>query len=78
MSCVWFEGSEKGIGSRGMHRIRNREIRGTCVRKASMSGRVDQSTLSWFGHMNRMDEGRLRKRICRADVNEVRRRCRPR
>ena len=38
-----------------------------CGNKASLLERVDQSTLRWFGRLERMDEGRLTKRIYRGE-----------
>ncbi len=32
-------------------------------------GRVDMQVLRWFGHMERMDDGRMTKRIMKAGVN---------
>ncbi len=45
------------------------------VRK--LSDRVDQSVLRWYGHMVRMDEERLTKKVWRAPVTGERRRGRP-
>ena len=44
-----------------MHKIRDRDIEGRCGNKASVLERVDQRTLRWFGHMERLDKGRLAK-----------------
>ena len=63
--------TEKGNGGTGMvHRIRNKDINGRYENKTFLFERVDLGTLRWFGH--RMDEGRLTKRIYRADVGDVR------
>ena len=54
-----------------MDRIMDRDIRERCGNRAYLLKRVNQSTLSWFGHKERMDEQRLTKRICRTEVGEV-------
>ena len=40
--------------------------------------RVDQRVLRWFGHMERMDESRLARRVLMAEVSGWRVRGRPR
>ena len=57
-----------------MHNISNRSIRERCGNKDSLLQRVGQITYRWFGYMERMDEGRLTKRIYRADMDGVKRR----
>ena len=53
-------------------RIRKRNLRGRCGKKTSLFGRVDQSTLRRFGHVESMDGGRLTKRTYVADVDKFR------
>ena len=43
-----------------------------------LGGRAEQCVLRWFGHMERMEEDRLVKRIVGSDVRGVRLRGRPR
>ena len=42
-----------------------------------LSNRGEQKGLRWFGHMERMDEGRMVKRVTGADVRGGRPRGRP-
>ena len=61
-----------------MDRIRNVDIRTRCGSKMSLMDRADQSMLKWFGHMERMENDRMTKRIYIAEVEGNRGRGRPR
>ena len=61
-----------------MDRIRNEEVRRRTGVVQEMAGRAEQRVLQWFGHMERMDEERLVKRIVGSEVRGVRTRGRPR
>ena len=43
-----------------------------------LSGRVDQCVLTWFGHVERMDEEHMAKKVVISDVEVNRSRGRPR
>ena len=43
-----------------------------------LASRVDQRVLRWFGHVERMDESRLARRVLTAEVSRGRVRGRPR
>ena len=58
-------------------RVRNEEVRRRTGVTRELSGRAEQSVLKWFGHVERMDENRLVKRIVESDVRGVRLRGRP-
>ena len=60
------------------NRVRNEEVRRRVQVEKQLSERVDQSVLRWFGHMERMDEERMVKRVMNADVEGNRGRGRPR
>ena len=45
----------------GMERTNDENIRESFRNKTSLLERKKQSTLTWFGHMERMNEGRLAK-----------------
>ena len=59
-----------------MDRVRNEEVQRTGVTR-EWGGRAEQSVLRWLGHMERMEEDWLVKRIMRSDVRGVRLRGRP-
>ncbi|WP_289480288.1 hypothetical protein, partial [Klebsiella pneumoniae] len=65
-------------GVRRIDRIRNEEVCRRCGKDASVGMKMDQSLLRWFGHVERMNEDRIPKRIYESDVVGVRRRGRPR
>ncbi len=60
-----------------MDRVRNEEVRRTGVVK-ELAERAEQGVLRWFGHVERMEEERLVKKITISDVRGVRPRGRPR
>ena len=64
-------------GLRRIDRVPNVEIR-RCGKKVSVSQRIDQGVLRWFGHVQRMGDERMAKRVYESDVRGVRRRGRPR
>ena len=61
-----------------MDRVRNEEVRRRTGVRKELSGRAEQSVLRWFGHMERMDEDRMVKKIMRSDAGGARLRGRPR
>ena len=61
-----------------MDRIRNEVVRqGTGV-EIELANRVDRNVLRWFGHVERMDNGTLLKRVLSTKVVERGARGRPR
>ena len=59
-------------------RIRNEEIRRRTGVLLELSKRAEQKGLRWFGHVERMDEGRMVKRITGSRTRGVRKRGKPR
>ena len=55
----------------------NESIRGRTGVKSKLSNRAEQKTLRWFGHMERMNEERLAKRVMNAEVEGANPRGRP-
>ena len=47
-------------------------------KNVSMSQRIDQGVLRWFGHDERMGDERMAKRVHESNMRGVRRRGRPR
>ena len=60
------------------HRLRNEEIRRRVGVQRELSSRADMAVLRWFGHMERMEDERMTKRVMVAEVRGVRARGRPR
>ena len=65
-------------GIRRIDRVSNAEIRRRCGKNVSVSQRMDQGVLRWFGHVERMGNERLAKRVYESDIRGTRRRGRPR
>merc|ERR1712002_424994 len=55
-------------GHRRIDRVPNVEIRGMCGKNVSVSERIDQGILRWFGHVERMGNERLVKRVYDSEV----------
>ena len=60
-------------GLRRIDRVLNVEIR-RCEKNVSVSQRIDQGVLRWFGHADRMGDERMAKIVYESDVRGVRRR----
>ncbi len=60
-----------------MDRVINDEVRRRTGVVRKLAERAEQGVLWWFGHVERMEEGRLKK-ITRSDLRSVRPRGRPR
>ena len=65
-------------GLRLMDRVRNTEIRERCGDRKSVLERADEGVLKWFGHLERMNEDRLVKKVYTSEVGGTRGVGRPR
>ena len=61
-----------------MDRVRNEEVRRRAEIEMELMSRADQRVLRWFGHVERMDEYRLARRVLMAEASVRRARGRPR
>ena len=61
-----------------MDRVRNEEVRRRAGIERELACREDQKVLRWFGHVERMDEYRMARRVLMAEVSGRRVRGRPR
>ena len=61
-----------------MDRVRNEEVRRRAGIERELASRADQRVFRWFGHMERMDEYRMVRRVLMAEVSGGRVRERPR
>ena len=52
-----------------MDRVKNEEVRRSAVIERELACRVDQKVLSCFGHVKRMDEYRMARRVLIAEVS---------
>ena len=57
------------VGVSRMDRVRNEEVRRRAGIERELASRADQRVLRWFGHMERMDDYRMARRVLTADVS---------
>ena len=61
-----------------MYRVRHEEVSRRAGIERELASRADQRVLRWFGHVERMDEYRMARRVLMAEVGGGRVRGRPR
>ena len=61
-----------------MDRVTNEDVSMRAGLERELTSRMDQRVLRWFGHVERMDEYRMAKRVLMAKVSGRRVRGRPR
>ena len=66
------------VGVSRMNRVRNEEVRRRARIERELGSRADQRVLRWFGHVERMDEYLMARRVMMAEVKGGRVRGRPR
>ena len=52
-----------------MDRVRNKEVRRRAGIERELASRADQRVLRWFGHVERMDEYHMARRVLMAKVS---------
>ena len=65
------------VGVSRMDRVRNEEVRRKAGIERELASRAVQRVLRWFGHVERMDECRMARRVLMAEVGGGRVRRRP-
>ena len=55
-----------------MDRVRNEEVRRRAGIEMELASRADQRVLRWFGHVERMDDYRMSRRVLMAEVSGIR------
>ena len=63
--------------SRMDNRVRNEEVRRRAGIEMELASRANQRVLRWFGHVERMDDYRMARRVLMAEVRGGRVRGRP-
>ena len=66
------------VGVSRMDTVRNEEVRRRAGIEMELASRADQRVLRWFGHVERMDEYRMARRVLMVEVSGERVRGRPR
>ena len=52
-----------------MDRVRNEEVRRRAGIEMELASRSDQRIFRWFGHVERMDDCRMARRVLMAEVS---------
>ena len=52
-----------------MDRVRNKEVRMRAGIERELASRADQRVFRWFGHVERMEEFHLARRVLMAEVS---------
>ena len=52
-----------------MDRVRNKEVRRRAGIQKELASTADQRVLRWFGHVERMDEYHISRRVLMAEVS---------
>src|SRR5678815_4421311 len=63
VQCVQMDNLRGELGVKRIDKMRNERIRELCGVKKGVNERINESTFRWFGHVERMDDGRLVKPI---------------
>ena len=66
------------VGVSRKDKVRNEEMSRRAGIGRELASRVNKKVLRWFGHVDRMDEGRLARRVMKVVVNRGRVRGTPR
>ena len=66
------------VGLSRMDRVRNEEVRRRAGIEGELASRADQRVLRWFGHVERIDDYPMARRVLMAEVSGGRVRGRPR
>ena len=69
---------QKFGGVSRIYRVRNEEVRRRAGIERQLASRADQRILRWFGHVERIDDHRMARRVLMAAVSAGRVRGRPR
>ena len=57
------------VGVSRMDRVCNEEVRRRAGIEMELASRADQRVLKWFGHVERMDDYRMARRVLMAEVS---------
>ena len=57
------------VGVSRMDKVRHEEVRRRAGIEKKLASRADQRVLRWFGHMDRIDEYRIARRVLMEEVS---------
>ena len=69
MNVLEMKGLRNLVGVSRMDRVRNEEVYGRAGIERKLASRADQRVLRWFGHVERMDDYRMARRVLMAVVS---------
>ena len=55
-----------------MDRVKNEQVRRRAGIEMELASRAEQGVLRWFGHVERMDDYRMARRVLNAEVSDGR------
>ena len=67
VQAVQMDNLRSVLGVRRIDKIRNEFIRSTCGVQKGINERINESMLRWFGHVERMDDSRMVKRMYKSE-----------
>ena len=70
VNVLKMKGLRSLVGVSRIDRVGNDEVRRTAGTERELASREDQRVLRWFGHVNRMNEYRMARRVLMAEVVE--------
>ena len=70
MNVLEMKCSKNLVGVSRMDRVGNEEVRMRAGREREVAISAVQRALRWFGHVERMDEYRMARRVLMAEVSE--------
>lgn len=78
VNAVGMDYLRRVCGKNRRDRVRNDWVLDNCGVSENIEVKYDKGMLRWFGHVERMNDGRLTKQIYKAEMEGVRERGRPR
>ena len=78
VNVLEIKGLRSLVGVLRMDMVRNEEVRRRAGIERELASRADQKVLRWFGHVERMDEYRMARRVLKAKLSGGRVQRRPR
>ena len=69
VNVLWMKCLRSLVGVSRMDGVRNEEVRRRAGIERGLGNRADQRVLRWFGHVERMDDYRMARRVLMAEVS---------
>ena len=69
VNCLEMKCLRSLVGVSRMDRVRNEEVHRRAGIERELASRANQRVLRWFGHVERMDEYHMARRVLMAEVS---------